>query len=198
MTVPTSKSTYATVAMKGGGYYSQRTRGAKDVIDNAVGMLEDAVVDDDGGVVVVPSSEVNEIIEIAHQGEEVEEVIKKEKPDGILLGFGGQTALNCGVELSEKNILQRNNVKVLGTPIEGIQATEDRGLFKEKMRKAGIPVPQSKDVNSVEEARKAAKEIGYPVIIRVAYTLGGKGGGLASNEYEPTAVLLEAVLRVNA
>ncbi len=116
--------------------------------------------------------------------EYVEEVIKKEKPDGILLGFGGQTALNCGVELSEKNILQRNNVKVLGTPIEGIQATEDRGLFKEKMRKAGIPVPQSKDVNSVEEARKAAKEIGYPVIIRVAYTLGGKGGGLASNEYE--------------
>ena len=116
--------------------------------------------------------------------EYVEEVIKKEKPDGILLGFGGQTALNCGVELSEKNVLQRNNVKVLGTPIAGIQTTEDRGLFKERMRKSGIPVPQSKDVNSVEEARKAAKEIGYPVIIRVAYTLGGKGGGLASNEYE--------------
>ena len=116
--------------------------------------------------------------------EYVEEVIKKEKPDGILLGFGGQTALNCGVELSEKNILEKNNIKVLGTPIEGIKATEDRRLFKERMKKSGIPVPQSKDVNSIEDARKAAKEIGYPVIIRVAYTLGGKGGGLASNEYE--------------
>ncbi len=111
----------------------------------------------------------------------VEEVIKKEKPDGILLGFGGQTALNCGVQLAREGILEKYGVEVLGTPISAIEATEDRELFRQAMIKAEIPVLKSKPATSVEEALKAAEEIGYPVILRVAYTLGGKGSGVAQN-----------------
>jgi len=116
--------------------------------------------------------------------EYVEKVIESERPDSIMLGFGGQTALNCGVALHEKGILQRYDIRVLGTQIDGIKVTEDRQLFKEAMIKSGVPVLHSISVYSLEEAQKAAKEIGYPVIIRVAYTLGGRGGGVAYNEYE--------------
>ena len=109
----------------------------------------------------------------------VERVIEAERPDSIMLGFGGQTALNCGVSLHEQGILQKYGIMVLGTSIKGINNTEDRQLFKEAMIKSDVPVLQSFAVNSMQEAFKAAKEIGYPVIIRVAYTLGGRGGGVA-------------------
>ncbi len=101
-----------------------------------------------------------------------------------MLGFGGQTALNCGVELATQKVLDKYDVKVLGTPIWGIEATEDRALFKKTMLNTGIPVPESKPAYSVDEARGIAEKIGYPVIMRVAYTLGGRGGGVAFNEYE--------------
>jgi carbamoyl-phosphate synthase large subunit len=111
-------------------------------------------------------------------------VIEKEMPDGILLGFGGQTALNCGVQLEKEGILRKYGVSVLGTPIRAIEDTEDRELFKQAMMKANIPVPRSKSAFSVEESVALAKEIGYPVIVRVAYTLGGKGSGVARDEKE--------------
>ena len=114
----------------------------------------------------------------------VEKVIQAEQPDSIMLGFGGQTALNCGVALHEQGILQKYGIRVLGTQIKGIEITEDRQKFKNAMIKSDVPVLQSFAVNSLPEAFKAAKEIGYPVIIRVAYTLGGRGGGVAYNEYE--------------
>lgn len=101
-----------------------------------------------------------------------------------MLGFGGQTALNCGVKLEEFGILKKYGIKVLGTQIAGIQATEDRQLFKDSMIQCGIPVLKSKTVYNFEEAKQVAKDLGYPVIIRVAYTLGGKGGGVAHNEIE--------------
>ena len=101
-----------------------------------------------------------------------------------MLGFGGQTALNCGVSLHEQGILKKYDIGVLGTSIRGINITEDRQQFKEAMIKSDVPVLQSFAVKSLEEAFIAAKDIGYPVIIRVAYTLGGRGGGVAHNEYE--------------
>lgn len=116
--------------------------------------------------------------------EYVTNVIEKDRPDGIFLSFGGQTALNCGVQLAEKGILKKYNVKVLGTPIAGIQTTEDRDAFVHKMIESGIAVPKSKVAYSINQAREIANEIGYPVMIRVAYTLGGKGSGTAYNEYE--------------
>jgi carbamoyl-phosphate synthase large subunit len=116
--------------------------------------------------------------------ESVARVIESERPDGILLGFGGQTALNCGIELSEKGVLDKYGLKVLGTPIRGIQLTEDRALFKDTMIGAGIPVPKSTAAYSLAEAEQVAKDLGFPVIIRVAYTLGGKGGGVAKNPGE--------------
>ncbi len=114
----------------------------------------------------------------------VEKVIKKERPDGILLGFGGQTSLNCGVELSEKGILEKYNVKVLGTSIEAINKAEDRELFRKTLLENDIKIPKSEKANSLKEAKEIAKKIGYPVIIRVAYTLGGQGSGVAKNEKE--------------
>jgi len=116
--------------------------------------------------------------------EYVSSIIESERPDGIMLGYGGQTALNCGVKLAEANVLEKYGVKVLGTQIPGIQRTEDRQLFKDSMNECGVPVLRSKTVNTFEDAKKAAEELGYPVIIRVAYTLGGRGGGVAHNEIE--------------
>jgi len=116
--------------------------------------------------------------------EYVESIIELERPDGLMLGFGGQTALNCGVKLEEFGILKKYGVKVLGTQIGGIHAAEDRQLFKDSMITCGVPVLKSKTVYNFEEAKQIAKELGYPVIIRVAYTLGGKGGGVAHNEIE--------------
>ncbi len=114
----------------------------------------------------------------------VEKVIKEEKPDSIMLGFGGQTALNCGVALHEEGLLEKYGLRVLGTQIKGIEITEDRQQFKDAMLKSDVPVLTSYAVNSIPDALKAAKDIGYPVIIRVAYTLGGRGGGVAHNEIE--------------
>ena len=101
-----------------------------------------------------------------------------------MLGFGGQTALNCGVKLEEFGILKKYGVKVLGTQIKAVHATEDRQLFKDSMIACSVPVLKSKTVYNFEEAKKVAKDLGYPVIVRVAYTLGGKGGGVAKNEIE--------------
>jgi len=114
----------------------------------------------------------------------VEKVIAKERPDGILLGFGGQTALNCGLELEKSGILQKYNVKVLGTPVKAIEDTGDRERFRQAMQKAGVPYLKSQAATSVKQALDIADEIGYPVMIRVAYTLGGKGAGVAHNQKE--------------
>ena len=113
--------------------------------------------------------------------EYVEKVLEKERPDGILLGFGGQTALNCGIELEKTGILQKYNCKVLGTPVSAIEDTGDRERFRQAMLKADVPPLNSKAATSVKEALDIAAKIGYPVIIRVAYTLGGKGAGVARN-----------------
>ncbi len=116
--------------------------------------------------------------------EYVEKVIAKERPDGVLLGYGGQTALNCGIELYKRGILEKYGVKVLGTPVSAIEDTGDRERFREMMIKAGVPSLRSKAATTVEEALSVAAEIGYPVIVRVAYTLGGKGAGVAHNVRE--------------
>ncbi len=112
----------------------------------------------------------------------VERVIEQERPDGILLGFGGQTALNCGVRLHRDGVLAEHHVRVLGTPVEAIEATEDRELFVRAMAEVGAPVPRSLATTNVEEALAAAATIGYPVIIRAAYTLGGLGSMLVPDE----------------
>lgn len=114
----------------------------------------------------------------------VEEVIKKEQPDGILLAFGGQTALNCGVELYKKGILEKYNLRVLGTPVQAIMDTEDRELFVKKLDEIQVKTIQSEAVENIEDARAAAKRLGYPVIIRAAYALGGLGSGFCDNEEE--------------
>ncbi|MBQ3857755.1 MAG: carbamoyl-phosphate synthase (glutamine-hydrolyzing) large subunit [Prevotella sp.] len=114
----------------------------------------------------------------------VERVIQKEKPDGILLSFGGQTALNCGVELEQSGVLKKYNVKVLGTPVQAIMNTEDRELFVEQLDEINVKTIKSEACENIEQARKAAKEVGYPVIIRAAYALGGLGSGFADNEEE--------------
>lgn len=111
----------------------------------------------------------------------VEKVIKKEKPDGILLSFGGQTALNCGIELFQKNVFDKNNVRVLGTPIQAIMDTEDRELFVNKLNEINIKTPRSIAVTNVQEAIEASEKLGFPIIIRAAYTLGGQGSGFCNN-----------------
>ena len=116
--------------------------------------------------------------------EYVESIIEKERPDGIMLAYGGQTALNCGVKLDEMGILKKYGVKVLGTQIPGIKRAEDRQLFKDSMNQCDVPVLRSKTVTNFDDGKKFAKDLGYPVIIRVAYTLGGRGGGVAYNEIE--------------
>ena len=114
----------------------------------------------------------------------VDRVIQKERPDGILLAFGGQTALNCGVELDRLGILEKYNVKVLGTPVKAIMNTEDRELFVQQLDEIDIKTIKSEACETVEQARKAATTLGYPVIIRAAYALGGLGSGFADNEEE--------------
>ena len=114
----------------------------------------------------------------------VERVIEKERPDGILLSFGGQTALNCGVELYQSGVLEKYNVKVLGTPVQAIMDTEDRELFVEKLKEIDVKTISSEACENIDQVRKAAAELGYPVIIRAAYALGGLGSGFADNEEE--------------
>lgn len=114
----------------------------------------------------------------------VERVIEKERPDGILLSFGGQTALNCGVELDKTGVLKKYNVKVLGTPVKAIMDTEDRELFVERLDEIDVKTIKSEACEDIQQARVAAKNLGYPVIVRAAYALGGLGSGFADNEEE--------------
>lgn len=122
----------------------------------------------------------------------VERVIEKERPDGILLSFGGQTALNCGVELYEKGVLERYGVEVLGTPVQAIIDTEDRDLFVKKLDEIGVKTIKSEACATVEEVQKAAHELGFPVILRAAYALGGLGSGFCDNEEQLLAQAEEA------
>lgn len=121
--------------------------------------------------------------------EYVQSVIERERPDAVMLSYGGQTALNCGVQLAESGILDKYGIKVLGTTISGIQSTEDRQLFKDAMIKCDVPVLPSQTVTNFSDAKEAAERLGYPVIVRVAFTLGGKGGGVAYNELELYAIV---------
>lgn len=114
----------------------------------------------------------------------VEKVIEKERPDGIMLAFGGQTALNCGVELYKTGVLERNNIRVLGTPVQAIIDTEDRELFVKKLDQIQVKTIKSQAVENLSDAKIAAKELGYPVILRAAYALGGLGSGFCDNENE--------------
>jgi carbamoyl-phosphate synthase large subunit len=114
----------------------------------------------------------------------VEEIIKKERPDGILLAFGGQTALNCGVKLYENKVFQKYNVRVLGTPVQAIIDTEDREIFVEKLSRINVKTAKSIAAFNIDEALEAARSIGYPVILRAAYTLGGQGSGFCNNDKE--------------
>ncbi len=114
----------------------------------------------------------------------VEKIIEKEKPDGILLAFGGQTALNCGVSLYQNGVLEKHNVEVLGTPVQAIMDTEDRDLFIAKLNEIDVKTARSKATNSIQEALEAANDLGYPVIVRAAYTLGGQGSGFCNNDEE--------------
>ena len=124
--------------------------------------------------------------------EYVEEVIIKERPQGILLAFGGQTALNCGVKLYRSGVLEKYGVRVLGTPVQAIIDTEDREKFVEKLDQINIKTIQSHAVTTVEDAKKVAAELGYPIIIRAAYTLGGLGSGFCDNEAELDALASKA------
>ncbi|WP_303036812.1 carbamoyl-phosphate synthase (glutamine-hydrolyzing) large subunit [Duncaniella muris] len=123
----------------------------------------------------------------------VEKVIRKEKPDGILLAFGGQTALNCGVELYRSGILEKYGVEVLGTPVQAIMDTEDRELFVKKLDEIEVKTIKSEAVNSIHDARVAAEALGYPVIVRAAYALGGLGSGFCDNEEELVALVEKAL-----
>ena len=114
----------------------------------------------------------------------VEKVIKKERPDGIMLSFGGQTALNCGLALSKKGILKKYNVKVLGSPVSSIELTEDRELFAKHLKKIGVPVPPSAAATTLPQAKTMANKIGYPLMVRAAFALGGQKSGVARNERE--------------
>ena len=122
----------------------------------------------------------------------VERVIEKERPDGILLSFGGQTALNCGVELDKTGVLEKYHVKVLGTPVKAIMDTEDRELFVERLDEIDVKTIKSEACEDIRQARLAAKTLGYPVIVRAAYALGGLGSGFADNEEELDALCEKA------
>ena len=126
------------------------------------------------------------------KAEFVERVIEKERPDGILLSFGGQTALNCGVELYEKGVLEKYGVEVLGTPVQAIIDTEDRDLFVKRLDEIGVKTIKSQACSTVEEVRAAASELGFPVILRAAYALGGLGSGFCDNAEELEAQAEEA------
>jgi len=127
----------------------------------------------------------------------VQQVIENEKPDGIILAFGGQTALNVGIELHQQEILKKNNVAVLGSPVESIQNTEDRDLFINKLNEIKLKTPVSRAVTSVDEALTAAEEIGYPIMCRIAYALGGLGSGAAANKKEIKELAHKAFCHTN-
>ena len=122
----------------------------------------------------------------------VEKVIEKERPDGIMLAFGGQTALNCGVELYKEGIFEKYGVRVLGTPVQAIIDTEDREIFVQKLNEINVQTIKSEAVENAADARRAAAELGYPVIVRAAYALGGLGSGFCDNEEELNVLFLSA------
>ena len=122
----------------------------------------------------------------------VEDVIARERPDGILLAFGGQTALNCGVQLYKRGVLEKYGVRVLGTPVQAIMDTEDRDLFVHKLDEIDVKTIKSEAVTTVAEAKRVANSLGYPVIIRAAYTLGGLGSGFCDNDDELDALASKA------
>ena len=123
----------------------------------------------------------------------LEEIISKERPDGLLATLGGQAGLNLAVQLSEKGVLEKYHVELLGTPLKAIERAEDRELFKETMQKLGEPIPESTIVEDVPSAVEFANEIGYPVIVRPAYTMGGTGGGIAENEEELVEIVIKGL-----
>ena len=123
----------------------------------------------------------------------LEEIISKERPDGLLATLGGQAGLNLAVQLSEKGVLEKYHVELLGTPLKAIERAEDRELFKETMQKLGEPIPESTIVEDVPSAVAFANEIGYPVIVRPAYTMGGTGGGIAENEEELVEIVIKGL-----
>ena len=123
----------------------------------------------------------------------VERVIKKERPDGILLAFGGQTALNCGVDLYRNGVLEKYGVRVLGTPVQAIMDTEDRELFVERLNEIDVKTIRSEAVDNVPDALAVANRLGYPVIVRAAYALGGLGSGFCDNDAEMRALVEKAL-----
>ena len=123
----------------------------------------------------------------------VEKIIKKEKPDGILLSFGGQTALNCGIALHKSGILKKTNVEILGTPISAIILTEDREKFSKHLGKLNIPTPRSEAATNLNDAMRIAKQIGFPVMIRAGFALGGHGSGVARNSLQLKNIVRRAL-----
>ncbi|MGN0190588.1 MAG: carbamoyl phosphate synthase large subunit, partial [Candidatus Cryptobacteroides sp.] len=121
-----------------------------------------------------------------------EKVIEKERPDGLLLAFGGQTALNCGVELHRSGVLERYGVQVLGTPVQAIIETEDRELFVQKLDEIGVKTIKSHAASTPAEAMEAARTVGFPVIVRAAYALGGLGSGFCEDEAQLEATVAKA------
>ena len=128
----------------------------------------------------------------------VEKVIAKERPDGVLLSFGGQTALNCGVELYRAGVFEKYDVQVLGTPVQAIMDTEDRELFVKKLDEINVKTIKSEACENIEQARQAARDLGYPVIIRAAYALGGLGSGFCDNEDELNVLAEKSILVFSA
>lgn len=155
--------------------------------------IETIVVNPNIATIHTDEKFANKVYSVPIKKEFIEEIIQKERPQGILLGFGGQTALNCGVELAENGILQKYSVRVLGTGIHSIELADDRELFKTTMISNGVPVPKSKRASDLNGAVEAAKEIGYPVIVRVAYTLGGQGSGVAFDEEKLREIALRGL-----
>ncbi|EKD65393.1 MAG: Carbamoyl-phosphate synthase, large subunit, partial [uncultured bacterium] len=123
----------------------------------------------------------------------VEKIINKEKPDGILLSFGGQTALNCGVELYEKGVLDKNKVEVLGTPVSSIILSEDRDTFAKHLHKIGLPTPKSGAAKNIKDAIKISQSVGFPVMIRAGFALGGQGSGVAHNKKQLEEIVAHAL-----
>ena len=144
--------------------------------------IETVVVNPNIATIHTDRKFADKVYSVPIRQEFIEEILYLERPQGILLGFGGQTALNCGMELAENGILEKYSVKVLGTGIQSIEMADNRELFKETMVANNVPVPKSRKASDLESALDAAREIGYPVIVRVAYTLGGQGSGVAFDE----------------
>ncbi len=155
--------------------------------------IETIVVNPNIATIHTDKKFADKVYSVPIRKEFIEEILEKERPQGILLGFGGQTALNCGMELAENGILEKYSVRVLGTGVRSIEMADNRELFKTTMIANDIPVPKSRRASNLAEAVEAAREISYPVIVRVAYTLGGQGSGVAFNEEKLTEIAQRAL-----